>query len=131
MTHEQIERAEVMWRTMTCREIAPLFGVTPECLRQNFHRWGIKDPKDRRAKDRELAIRFRYTKGWTTAEIAEQICRSAKFVRTALRDMARRLQLCLWPMEAFRVERPRMRVVHRSTERVCDCRQLELFSVAA
>lgn len=131
MTHDQITLAADMWKTMNCREIAPHFGVTPECLRQNFHRCGIKDPKDRRDKDRRLAEKYWFTFGWSRAEIADQLNRSARFVANALRDMARRLQLCLWPPTEYRVERRRMRIVHRAPERVVEIKQLDLFAQAA
>lgn len=127
MKHDQIERAEVMWRTMTCRDIAPLFGVTPECLRQNFHRWGIKDPKmqlERVCGDIERARRFNERFHWDVNEISAQIAQSVRFVLKAL-------QTSLWPPSEILVERTRMRIVHRAVERVVEVRQLELFSEAA
>lgn len=103
MNSAHIHQAAQLWHTMSVPQMAPMFNVTPDCLRQNLHRYGYADPKDRRDKDRELAVKYRERFGWSTAEIAEQLDRSLSFVRKALRDVREWIQLSLWPSSDFRI----------------------------
>lgn len=134
MTAEKhLQQVEELYRTKTTAEIAAIFGTTPANMRSLVSRYGIRDPKQKeKEKNRRLALKF-FHKGWSYADIAEQLEKSIAAVRMIIKRAQPKkrewVQGVLFEVPAIGEPKqaPKMRVVHVREQ--MDPAQLSLFDI--